>query len=142
MLNNVNSMNVNKLNELIQARKITKAKLITEARISRPALDSILSGRDCRVSNLEKIANALRVPVSVFFDEPDEIGVINLAGKHNQLNQEGAHDNINAADSEVAILHERLKLLQSLVQEKDARILELKERIEEIKAFSTADKAE
>lgn len=64
-------MNFKKLNELIDGRKITKASIIKKTGISRPALDSILSGNDFKVSNLEKIAVALRVPVGFFFDEND-----------------------------------------------------------------------
>jgi len=129
VLKYVISMNVNKLHELIKARKITKAKLKTDARISRPALDSILAGKDCRVSSLEKLAAALRVPVSFFFDEQDDKKVINVSGKNNQLNQEGAHDNINAADIEVAVLHERVRALEKLLAEKE-RVIKLYEKLD------------
>ena len=62
-------MNVNKLVALIDGKKTTKASVIKKTGISRPALDSILDGNDFKVSNLEKIANALCVSVGYFFDD-------------------------------------------------------------------------
>lgn len=67
----VDIMNVNKLSSLIDGKRITKASIIKKAGISRPALDAILNGSDFKVSNLEKIAMALGVPVGYFFDESD-----------------------------------------------------------------------
>lgn len=58
-----------KLVQLIDGEKITKAFVVKAAGISRPALDSILAGKDFKVSNLEKLATALGVPVGYFFDE-------------------------------------------------------------------------
>lgn len=62
-------MNYKRLNVLIDGIKTTKAMVIRGTGISRPALDSILTGNDFKVSNLEKIAKVLEVPVSYFFDE-------------------------------------------------------------------------
>lgn len=66
-------MNINKLNNLIDGKKTTKASIIKKTGISRPALDSILEGNDFKVSNLEKIARALCVSVGYFFDEEIDI---------------------------------------------------------------------
>ena len=66
-------MNIRKLNALIDGKKITKASVIKKTGISRPALDSILDGNDFKVSNLEKIADALCVSVGYFFDEEIEV---------------------------------------------------------------------
>lgn len=62
-------MNISKLNSLIDGESIMKAKIIKLTGISRPTLDSILDGNDFKVSNLEKIANALNIKVGYFFDE-------------------------------------------------------------------------
>lgn len=62
-------MNINKLNSLIDGKKITKAYIVKAADISRPSLDAILAGGDFKVSNLEKIAKILKVPVGYLFDE-------------------------------------------------------------------------
>lgn len=129
-------MNINKLQGLIDGKKMTKAKVIKATGISRPALDAILEGNDFKVSNLEKIANALNVKVGYFFDE--EIA-IRTAGRdyveQGEIVHNGAENNgegtLVVGD---AVLAERVKSLETLIAEKDARIDELKERIEELKS--------
>lgn len=129
-------MNISRLSDLIDGKEITKAKVIKATGISRPALDAILQGNDFKVSNLEKIANALNVKVGYFFDE--EVTEIREAGRDyvekGKIEHYGAENNgsgtIVVGD---AVLAEKVKSLETLVAEKDARIEELKERIEELK---------
>lgn len=115
---------------------MTKAKVIKATGISRPALDAILEGNDFKVSNLEKIANALNVKVGYFFDE--EIA-IRTAGRdyveQGEIVHNGAENNGEGTlVVDDAVLAERVKSLETLIAEKDARIDELKERIEELKS--------
>lgn len=69
------SMNLSKLRALVDGKRFTKAYIVKHADISRPALDAILEGKDFKVSNLVKIAAAVGVPVSYFFDEETEIDI-------------------------------------------------------------------
>lgn len=119
-------MNIRKLQNLIDGKKITKASIVKKTGISRPALDSILDGNDFKVSNLEKIANALCVTVGYFFD--DEIIQINET-------RQAGRDYVERGNIEYSndVLSERVKHLEMLISEKNERISELKERIEELK---------
>lgn len=72
-------MDYAKLNSLIDGKKTTKSMVVRKTGISRPTLDSILGGNDFKVSNLEKIAKALNVSVSTFFEEQN-IDIRNSGG--------------------------------------------------------------
>lgn len=74
-------MNTKKLENLIDGKKITKAYIIRKTGITRPTLDYILEGKDFKVSNLEKIADALKVPVGYFFDEEIKIEEFKATGE-------------------------------------------------------------
>lgn len=121
-------MNINKLHNLIDGKSITKAFIIKETGISRPALDSILEGNDFKVSNLEKIAHALNRPVGFFFDE--NFTSISTEGDYSPAAQ--GNVSMNIGDT---LLIERVKHLEELISEKNERISELKERIEELKSL-------
>lgn len=126
---------------------------MTEQNLHRCVRENKIQAQD-----LENIANELNVSILCFFDqEVDEISarrptidekmenlnkkirrsrVIN--GNNNQLNETGAHDNINGISDPVLL--ERIKFLEEKIsdrdkwlREKDERIEELKERIEELK---------
>lgn len=43
-------MNINKLQKLIDDGKFSKSYIVKKSDITRPTLDSILEGNDCRVS--------------------------------------------------------------------------------------------
>lgn len=79
-------MNTKRLNDLLTDNKISKADIVKGADISRPALDSILSGGDFKVSTLEKIAKFLKVHVGYFFDPVSEdytaTGTQGVAARH------------------------------------------------------------
>ena len=119
-------MNINKLSQLIDGGVITKAHIIRQTGISRPALDSILDGNDFKVSNLEKLSRALNKPIGYFFDEE---GGVRTEGAYSSASDSG---NVSVVVGD-AVLAERIKALESLIAEKDERITELKERIEELK---------
>lgn len=86
-----------------------------------------------RIDTLEKIAHVLNISISEFFDDfsIEKGNIIN--GNYDQLNAKCAHNNQNMIGS-MGILEERIKYLEALNTEKDARITELKERIEELKS--------
>lgn len=122
-------MNLSKLRMLIDGKKITKAYVIKKTGISRPALDSILDGNDFKVSNLEKIADALNVSVGFFFDDTPHKTEVHTEGDYSPASDTG---NVSVVVGD-AVLAERVKSLEALVAEKDQRINELKERINELK---------
>ena len=125
-------MNISKLESLIDGKKMTKAKLIKATGISRPALDSILSGNDFKVSNLEKIVRALDVKIGFLFDEIDDVQpskILQTEGDYSPASDSG-DVSVIVGD---AVLAEQIRSLKALMAEKDARIIELKERIDELK---------
>lgn len=133
-------MNISKLQQLIDGQSVTKAKILKTTGLTRPTLDGILSGKDFRVSTLEKIAKAVGVNVGVFFDE-EEVK-INQAGRDFFL--ENTFHDVNpvyaaatnkrqcspAGDdtlsSEIASLKETIEQLRSQLKDKE-RIIQLYE---------------
>ena len=90
----------------------------------------------CRVFNNESIdtkrlvaiSRALQFNFFTLFTPPVQISI---DGDYNQLNEKGSHGNINGLGD--AVLLERIKSLEAILDEKNERITELKERIEELK---------
>lgn len=121
-------MNIRALYDLITQSKFTKARIAGLCGISRVTLDSILQGKDIKVSTIENVCRVLGISPAVLFTDDDaaasSTAVINSA-------------NSNAAGRDVSIIHqassEEAALLRRLCDEKDERIKELKERIEELK---------
>lgn len=120
-------MNFSKLRKLIDGKKITKASVIKKTGISRPALDSILDGNDFKVSNLEKIANALCVSVGYFFDEEDV--QIRTSGRDyvekGNIKHEGTEYNAPiTVDNGLAAENAELKLKLIEAQDKIIKLME------------------
>ena len=152
-------MNYQKLKKLIDGKKVTKAKVIRETGISRPALDAILDGNDFKVTNLEKIAECLSVNVGYFFDEEsiehyEQHGDRALMAKtiqHLELDQRNIGEESKTELKEVAeeivlpsdcpdearhaltLLKSQVASLRELIAEKDARIAEKNETIAELR---------
>ena len=123
-------MNISKLTQLIDGKKITKALVIKRTGMSRTTLDAILDGKDFKVSNLEKIAAALNVNVGYFFEDD---GVViedyHTEGDFSPATKDG---NVSVVVGDT-VLSERIKSLEASNTEKDARIEELNERIADLK---------
>lgn len=119
-------MNFTKLNTLIDGKKITKAQVCRCTGLSRTALDSILSGGDFKVSNLEKLADALKVKISYFFDE-EEVTQIREAGRDyvetGNIEHKGVEYNGSAYEAD---LREQIAQLKSQLADKD-KIIKLME---------------
>ena len=125
-------MNISKLESLIDGKKMTKAKLIKATGISRPALDSILSGNDFKVSNLEKIVRALDIKIGFLFDEVDDVQPARILQTEGDYSPASDSGDVSVVVGD-AVLAEQIRSLKALMAEKDARIRELKERIDELK---------
>jgi DNA-binding Xre family transcriptional regulator len=82
-----------------------------------------------QASDLENIARLLNISVSAFFDDDEDADV---SGHHNQLNKEGAHDNINIAGGDL-VLEEKVKHLEEIIKSQEAIISEKDERIKDLK---------
>ena len=118
-------MDIKKLDKLIDGKKITKAFLIRKAGITRPTLDAILEGKDFKVSNLERIASALKVPVGYFFDETITVPTVVEAVDHS-VAANGSISDVKIGDYKE--LESKVKYLEDLISEKDKRI-QLQEKL-------------
>lgn len=78
--------------------------------------------------DLEKIATHLKISIVEFFDE--NISTIHTEGDFSPVSDKG---NVSVVAGDV-VLTERIKSLEALLAEKNARIEELKERIAELKS--------
>lgn len=122
-------MNTNKLANLIDGKKITKSKVVKSAGISLPTLNAILDGKDFKVSNLEKIARALKLPVGYFFDDYEaDNSKISLEGQFNAQTSIG-DPTVIVGD---AVLVERIKSLEILLEQKDETIKVLNKLVDSI----------
>ena len=103
-------------------RGVAEAVGMTEQNLHRCVRENKIQAGD-----LEKIAKVLGVPITVFFDE-GKGGVNVTAVDHSQAAGRDLH-----VATEDAVMAERVKYLEAIVKEKDERISELKERIEDLK---------
>lgn len=62
-------MNLDRLNSLLFSRGMSKVQLAERCRVSRTTIDNILSGEDAKMSNVQRLADALGVRVGYLFDE-------------------------------------------------------------------------
>ena len=101
------------------------------ARIGMPQQNiyRIFNNESIDTKRLAAISRALQFNFFTLFTPPVQISI---DGDHNQLNGNGAYGNVYYVGD--AVILERVKSLETLVAEKDERIIELKERIEELKA--------
>lgn len=109
--------------------KITKSEFGRLIGVPQQNINRILEKDTIDTGKLILISNVLKCNFFELFCD-DKSTIIN--GNSNQLNEMGAHSNINSMGD--AVLLERVKALETLLVEKDERINELKERIEELKA--------
>lgn len=116
-------MNISKLQDLINNSKLSKADLIKRTGLSRPTIDSILSGGDFKVSNLELIAKALNVSVSYFFDdcEPNNIAIATKGG-----NAHVGNKYVNDGSVNEQLLTERISHLEKTLADKEQQLQDAK----------------
>lgn len=121
----------------IEPRLVNVAKKLDT---TKQALNQALNASDVKTGFVEKVASALGVPVTIFFDAVADVRIddhhADTAGR--VLHAEGSGViNTGCADSKLEMEIEHLKALlaekDARLSEKDARIEELKERINELK---------
>jgi transcriptional regulator with XRE-family HTH domain len=101
-------MNINKLNQIVEESSLTKKEIADACDLARTSLDRILHGEDFKVSNLEKLAYVLNVPVWSFFTDEDP--------------GEDFASKAVAATQKIAALEDSVAHLKDLVAEKERTI--------------------
>ena len=127
-------MNISKLNEIVVDSKLNKVQLAKMCNITRATLDNALNGSDIKISTLESLAKALGVSAGIFFDEDNGVTAVNSAVATGSGTANNSVNITTAPSGDSAVLAERVRSLETLIIEKNERINELKERIEELKA--------
>ena len=123
-------MKINRIIDLYKSKRMTQEELAEKSGISKTTLSQILLGQsNPTVETIEKIADALSVPVSYFFD--DEISQTG-----NNVTQT-VHGNKNTLSNgemafklELERLKEKVKVMQELIKSKDETIKEMGKRMQ------------
>lgn len=124
---------------LLKARLQTIEPNLAEAarklNMSKQAFYQALEAADIKSGLIERIASLYNRPVGFFFDD--------CIGNNSQMQNGGSNNSMAGRDTTVGVnmaehdelikLREEVKYLRKLLSDKDERIAELKERIEELK---------
>lgn len=105
-----------RINNLLEERRITKVKLYTALGISGPGLDKMIAGANVRVGSLEKIADFFKVSMDYFFDR--EVDNLSISIGH-QVNGDG---NNVSGDIALSECQKEISHLKQLLEEKERTI--------------------
>lgn len=121
-------MNISKLQLLMSQSKVNNSSLASMSGVSDVTISKILNGADAKISTIEKIAEALKVPVGSFFDDStiNQVSTGNsniLVGRDNngKISVSECQDRLEDAMMEI-------KHLKAVIEGKD-KLLEEKERL-------------
>jgi len=134
-------MNFNKIREYCEEKKITIAVLASQIGISEPGLYQVFRNKSMKVDVLEKIAEALNVPIWSFFDldpvTPLNLEVEKLREKNEELDKalDAKQNVLNFHINKVEELERTLEMQNNIIQ-KQGEINEVKERLVEEKERS------
>ena len=138
--------NLQRIKDLAEERKISVRELAERVGLKENQIHVMCRTNSTKIDTLERIAKGLGVSVSYFFDDDvtireryEQHGNHNLQARQiNRVefsgNQDDNSGSVMGENCSAAVLAERVKALETLLAEKNERISELKERIEELKA--------
>lgn len=115
------------LKELIDALGISQRKLAEQMGVTPQTISAILTAKDVRTSTIERIASVTNMPISYFFNEEREHQ--NAVASGNGIAVAG-NNNVagNVTMGDAAVLHERVMMLEKLLEEKERLIKVLMEK--------------
>ena len=111
------------LKEKILVANVPLNEIAERLGITAQSLNSCFKGKDVRSNTIERIADALGVQMSFFY--PTDGGV-SIAGNNNISGNNNAVGNVTIGDT--AVLHERVSMLEKLLEEKERLIKVLMEK--------------
>lgn len=129
-------VNIKKIQDKIDELKLSKAQLIKNSGLTRVTIDKILKGGEVNVSTLEALAKGLGVSVGFFFDDIEEVRETASSGNGGASATGHGHASVGQnmeEHDELIRIREEVKYLKRLLADKDERIADLKERIDELK---------
>lgn len=115
-------MTGNRLKEILYEKKVSQSHVAKLLGVSQQSFNQMLAAADIKSSLLERIAEALGENMSLFYPlEPASVTV----SDHGSVSIAG---NNNIAGSNNAVLQERVKMLEKLLDEKERLIKVLMEK--------------
>ena len=121
-------MNISKLQLLMSQSKVNNSSLASMSGVSDVTISKILNGADAKISTIEKIAEALKVPVGSFFDD----STINQVSTGNSNILVGRDNNgkisVSECQDRLVDAMMEIKHLKAVIEGKD-KLLEEKERL-------------
>lgn len=121
-------MKIAKLQALMSQSKINNSSLASLSGLSDVTISKILNGADAKISSIERIAEALNVPVGYFFDD-SVINQVN-SGKSNVLVGRDNNGQISVSECQDRLEDALLEIehLKEIIDGKD-KLIEEKERL-------------
>lgn len=117
--------------DILKQRLLKRFKILADVArkldVSQQSLNQTLAAADVKTGFIEKLAAAYGVPASIFFED-ESINVVHTEGDYSPESDSG---NVSVIVGD-AVLAERVRLLEQIIAEKDERIKELKDRIQEV----------
>ncbi|KAA6348230.1 hypothetical protein EZS27_004298 [termite gut metagenome] len=111
-------MNISKLQLIMNQRKINNSNLASLSGLSDVTISKILNGADAKISSVEKIAQALGLPVGYFFDEIDVVSGHLLSNNGGAASIYGDAKNIGKSVNK----NKEIEHLKALLEEKERTI--------------------
>lgn len=127
-------MNLQTIKNYCENRAGGLKQLASEVGMSEANLHRCIRLNKIQASDLETIAHLLGVDIREFFDEVPGVTAVNSAVATGNGTANNSVNITTAPSGDSALLAERVRSLETLIIEKNERINELKERIEELKA--------
>ena len=127
-------MNLQTIKNYCENRAGGLKQLASEVGMSEANLHRCIRLNKIQASDLETIAHLLGVDIREFFDGVPGVTAVNSAVATGNGTANNSVNITTAPSGDSALLAERVRSLETLIIEKNERINELKERIEELKA--------
>ncbi|MDE6236017.1 MAG: helix-turn-helix domain-containing protein [Muribaculaceae bacterium] len=128
-------VNLQRIKEIAEYKGVSIRDLAERVGLGENRIHVMCRTNSTKIDTLEKIAAALNVSVKVFFD--DDVTFQEEYHAHGEKSISAKHINVVDQRDETSVREDKdgkIRLLEALIAEKDERITELKERIEELKA--------
>jgi transcriptional regulator with XRE-family HTH domain len=129
-------MDFTKIKNLAKKRDLNIKELSEKIEMSEANFYKCINRGSIETKHLEKIAKVLNVPVSYFFDEPEQNGLVINNGNFNGNNvSEGSRVliKVNEQQHEIDRLKEKLHDKEELIEELRQRLIDKDELIDEIR---------
>ena len=118
-----------RVKEILFKCKVSQSEIARQLGMSHQSFNQMLSASDIKSSLLERIAKVLKVPVSFLYGEKDgdvNSSVASGSGSVAVTGNNNVAGNVTIGDT--ALLQERVKMLEKLLEEKERTIKILMER--------------